>query len=309
MITLGELLSLKHILLESNIDFPRMTLDEDIWDLPKNHKPIMRFENKEKILKLIELYPGFKLLSMIKEIHIVGSSCTNQYVSTTDIDVHIIIDEAKFDAAITGKFESRDKAIKDLMKYSREATHQELTHIAKHPIELYIQLNPAQDLLSDGAYNLNTTEWLVGPKITDYDFDPYEYYHHLAGDITKIASEMDLELGELRRDTIDYDVIKNAIVGLPIEKRMKLKSKLTLKLDEIESDIQKLMALKKDIVDTRHNTSPAKPGYEKINTIFKFVDRYSYLRIIKELEKIVEDDVVEPEEIERLKSLLLKSHK
>jgi hypothetical protein len=309
MITIGEILSLKDIILESSIDFPRMEMDTTVWDLPNKHKPILKFSNKEKILKLIKLYPVYNLFDIIKEIRIVGSICSNQYISTTDIDIHMIVDEEKFDKAITGKFETREKAIKDLMKYSREAAHQELTHIAKHPLELYIQLNLEQDMFSDGVYNVMTMEWLKGPLIRDFDFDPYVYYNHLAGDIRKMAQEMDIEFGELKRDTIDYDVIKTAISGLPIEKQIKLRSRLTLKISEVEEDIKKLMLLKKDIVDKRHNVTRSKESdseYEIINTEFKFLDRYEYLKIIKDLEKIVEDDVVEPEEIEKVKALLLK---
>jgi len=298
------------ILTESSIDFPDMTLSEEIWDIKNKEHPTLKPENKKKILNLISKYPKFNLRSIIKNIHIIGSICTNQYVSTTDIDTHMIVDEDELDIIIasSNEFKTRDDVTKDLMYYSKHADPP-TNMIEQHPIEFYIQFNIKQDLASDGCYDVLSDKWLSGPKIIKYSFNPYEYYKHLLEEVRGISKKFDLGIGELKRDVIDYDVIHDALLRIPEEEKKKIHISLSKKVVEIEDDIKDLMLLKKDIIDMRHGAKRLKNDdkeWSDINAKFKFLDRYHYLKIIKDLECMMKDNRLDDKEIPKIKNILKK---
>jgi len=74
---------------ESSIDFPQESLDLAIWD-KKDDTYTLREDVKKKILGVLEEYPDVSLLEIAEEIHIVGSLCTNQYLDSADLDIHIV---------------------------------------------------------------------------------------------------------------------------------------------------------------------------------------------------------------------------
>ena len=296
------------LLTESAIDFPYPTLSKTVWNIDSD-KPTLREENKIKILNLIKSYPKFDLNSIIKTIHIIGSICSNRYISTTDIDTHLIVYEDKLEEIVkTSNFESEKDIIADVMYYSKH-TDENISMIGKHPIELYIQLNMKQDLDSDGCYDVISKKWLSGPEIVKPSFDPYEYYKYLFDDIKKIATKFDVAIGELKRDVIDYDVIYTALKNISLKDKQKLKHALENKVDEIEEDIKKLSSIKKDIIDARqksHRISHDDKNWNDINTTFKFINRYHYLKIITDLENMMKDNKLSDTEITKIKRTLDK---
>jgi hypothetical protein len=299
------------IVLESVIDYPQPTLSPIVWDLSVSESsPTLKSENKEKIFKLIKLYPKLDLISLIKEIRIVGSICSNQYVSGSDVDVHLIVDIDKLKEIINSseQFIEINDIVKDLAHFSHYTDFASQAMIGEHPIELYLQTNPQQDFMSEGLYDVMKDEWKLGPKITKFEYDPYEYYSHLFNEIQEINKEFDLGVGELKRDVIDYDFIKNAISNIKPQYQQRLKEKLQSKLNEIESDILLLMKQKKKIVDQRHNssrTSSTDKEYEKINVIFKFIDRYQYFKLIRHLEELMKDKIIDNSDVSEIKKVLI----
>lgn len=79
---------------ESSIDFPRDSLDSAIWS-KEDDTYILREDVKRKILSTLEKYSDVPLLEIAKEIRIVGSLTTNQYLDIADLDCHIIPDMEK----------------------------------------------------------------------------------------------------------------------------------------------------------------------------------------------------------------------
>ena len=297
------------LLIESHIDFPVPTLSKTVWDLSENpDKPKLKAENKEKIIALIKQYPKFDLMESLKEAHIIGSICSNQYVSSTDVDIHLIVDNKKLDELVAeGKYEATEDIVKDVMYYSRHVSPPNDAMIGTHVMELYVQRNPQQDLVSDGSYDILNDTWNYGPRIEKYDFDPYEYYTHLFSTIKKISTEFDVELGELRRDAIDHTFITKALENIKPEVKPQLLKKLKAKLAEIENDVLKLMALKKKVVDVRHNsvkTSREDAKYNDMNATFKFLDRYQFLSIIRQLERFHDDKKISADEVPKISDIL-----
>jgi hypothetical protein len=296
-----------HLINESSVDFPMPSLDLSVWDEEQDGYHL-RDDVREKILRVLDAYEPIDLLDMAREIRIVGSIGTNLYTEDADIDVHIVPEDfSVWD----------DVKIKTLRKWFRDRGEQLDAFIGKHPIEISIQLNPTQDLLSDGAYDFLGDNWLVGPKIVSRDYDPYEDFAHVADDVRRSVQDADLLMGELKRDVIDHDVIKKAMTILPADVRQRLHLKLQNKLAEIEADIQTLYSKRKEWTDARRDASrPETPeqalqdvelakNWQDINAVFKFIDRYQYMQVIKDLEELISDDnKVSAEDVDVIRNIV-----
>jgi hypothetical protein len=291
------------VLQDSSINFPRVDLDPTVWENEDGYY-FLREEVKDIILALLDKYPDEDLLQRAREIRVVGSIGSNLYLDETDIDVHIIPEDFS---------KWNEERVKQVMDWYKENVSFERM-IGKHSIEVYVQLDPRQDLLSVSLYDVLEDTWIVGPKIVPLDYDPYKEFSHLADDIRSVFQEADLTIAELRRDVIDYDVIRQAMERLPGEQRKRLLQRLKTKLEEIEKGVEKLYAERGKMVDIRFLPGTSKEAMKDVeqaqrwknaNAIFKFADRYQYLRAIGDLEELLKDDgVITPNEIDIIKGTL-----
>lgn len=309
----GTKLEIRESLEESSIDFPRKDLDPSVWNKEDDTYKI-KPEIRRKILDVLGKYPD-ELVDMTAvgeagaTIHIVGSIGTNQYDDDADIDVHLIISK---DADLYGDVTFQDKVIKWFNEHRDEIDG----YIGEHPIEVYLQYNPDQDLMSDSCYDLMSDEWLTGPKIVSLDYDPYEDFSGIADDLRNVVEDADKLFGELKRDVIDYDVIKLAMERLSSEQKGLFLDRLKSKLKEIEEDIRALYIKRKEWVDARRMASkPSTPEealkdvelakkWKDANALFKFVNRYQYLKTIKTLEKLLVDNEISPDEVDAIKGIM-----
>lgn len=291
---------------ESVIDYPRETLDPQVWNKVGDGYKLIK-SVKEFILKVLESYGNTpKINKLADKIHIVGSICTNQYNDDTDIDVHLVIPE--------NSVYYRDENFKDSVhNWFKKPGNEKF--VGKHPIEVYIQFNPNQELLSDGVYDIILDKWIKGPKILPLDYDPYDDFSDIMDDVRSVVKDIDLLMGELKRDIIDYDVMKKALLTIPAKYRGKLYTKIQSKLDEIENGIRELYNERNDLIKNRELISQPSTPEEALNSvelakewrdnnaIFKFVSRYKYLKIIKDLEEIM-DDGIDDNDINSIKKII-----
>jgi len=270
--------SLNRDVFESNIDFPRVSLDPVIW-IKKDDTYTLR----------------------------VGSIGTNQQLSDSDVDVHIVPKN------LNGWDEKNVKKVIDWFNNNRDEID---GWIGKHPIEVYIQLNLNQDLMSDSCYDLLQNKWLVGPKIVPMSTDPYDDFSHIAQDIKNSVEDADKLFSELKRDVIDFEVIKQAMGEMSGKDKERLLQKLQSKLKELEDGIEALYKERGEWVSARHNASkPVTPeqalkdvklakNWKDINATFKFINRYQYLKIINNLEKLLDDEKISLEEVPIIKRIM-----
>jgi predicted nucleotidyltransferase len=295
---------------ESIIDFPRKDLDSSIWDSDGGSYK-MKPEVKKKIVRHLKSFPDEDLLHLTnneENIHVVGSICTNQWKEDSDIDVHVVLpDDSEY---------LNDERFLDRVKEWFEEEH--LEYVGKHPIEVYIQSNPNQEWMADGIYALLEDEWLKDPRIVPLDYDPYDDFSRVFADFKNVVKDEDLMLGEIKRDVIDYETIKLAMKKLPKDQKQALKAKLESKLDEIESGIKELYNKRKELIDIRKMaSSPSSPEeamelakesskWRDANATFKLVARYRYLKVIKELEKLLDDTTgeLDDEDVEKVDKIV-----
>lgn len=276
---------------ESSIDYPKEDLCTDIWDKLDNTYTL-KPEVKQHIFDLLDACPVMPLVNISKEIHITGSIGTNQWEDSTDIDIHIIPENmAEWN-------EQNGKQVFDWAKSMQASTGR----VGGHPIEVYIQTNEAQEMLSDAVYDAKTDQWKIGPKLAPLDYDPYEDFSDVFRDIANSVGAADLLIGELKRDVIDYDTVKKAIEDLPEEYQQKAIQRMQSKLKELEADVEALYKQRGLWVDARRNSSrPANAEQARAdadlaahwkdeNARFKTISRYKYLRIIDGLKNLIKDD-------------------
>jgi len=292
---------------ESIIDYPRETLSPDIW-VPVDSGYVLDSKAKNIIIATLKKYPEFDLATIGVEYHITGSICTNQYTEDTDVDVHIVMDEKSPHA--------NEDVQKNVFRWFNEYRDEIGGYIAEHPIEVYLQMNPAQEYLSDGVYDILNDKWLKGPGIVPMDFDPYDEYGHLIDIVREEAKRADIELGELRRDVRDYVELRDYIARMPLSNKKKLLLRLHDKLNEIESDIETLYDIRGEWTKARNLASQPKTVEQALedaelaktwrdkNAVFKFLGRYHYLKVLGDLYDMIEDEELTDEEISRIGTLV-----
>lgn len=295
-------LTKEEVMTESSIDFPREDLDSTVWNKDGNTYKI-KSEVQANILTFIKRYEDIDLIDAAEEIHIVGSIGSNQYQDDADIDVHIVPKSSEgWD----------EQSVKTLRKWFDSHRDEYDGYINKHPIEVYIQTNSMQDMMSVGNYDLINDKWLNGPTIVDKNYDPYDDFSHVADDVKNLVKNADVLFGELKRDIIDFEVIKTAIEDMSQEERKHLLQKLKLKLGEIESDIELLYKERKGFTDVRSSMDPERAlkdvehmkQWQDDNATFKFINRYRYLKVIGALNDVLKDGEVTPDEIDQIKSVM-----
>lgn len=295
------------LVVESSVDFPQESLDSLIWKRNDKGEYSLRKNVKDEILGTLMSYGKLNLEDISDRIHITGSIGTNLYQDDTDIDVHLIPDVGKLPKTMTPEEWQRD-----IKKYFNE----NITYVGEHPIEVYLQLNPDQELMSDALYNMTADEWTKGPYLVDLDYNPYSVFEDVLDRVRELSQEADLGLGELKRDMVDYETIQQAISRLPKKQKESLKKELEVKLDEVKKDIEDLMKTKKQWVDMRKRASkPETPEqalqdvelvlrWKDANATFKFLNRYGYIKFITELEKMLADKELDDKELDKIGSLM-----
>jgi len=293
---------------ESSIDFAQEDLDSAVWVKDRYGEYTIQPGAERRIFDVLSSYTDQDLKAVAAKIRVIGSITTNQYVEETDIDVHVIPKDPE---------QWSEEEVKKVKKWFDTNRDKIGGFIESHPIEVYIQTNENQDLLSDGVYDLLLHRWEKGPKLMPLDYDPYEDFSDIADDLRDTVEDADKLLGELSRDVIDYDVIQSAMGRMSPDQKQHFLARLESKLQEIEDDIQSLYRVRGDLVRTRRTTSaPTSPEqalhdvelakkWKDANALFKFVGRYNYLKTISDLKKLLADDgEISPEDIDAIKQVI-----
>jgi len=289
---------------ESTVDYPQKDLSPEIW-MKTDNSYVIRPDVKKIILNVLSNYDIINIQDIAETIHITGSIGTNQITDDADIDVHIVTDSSKI--------ENAELIQKDVFKHFRKEGN--VTYIGMHPIEVYIQFNPEQELLSDAVYDLLEDTWIIGPKIVADTYDPLEDFSDVLVTVQELAGEADINFGKLKRKTIDYSIKTKALENLDGRARKNLLSKLKGKLDEIEQSIESLMKLKGQWIQMRRDSSKASPDkalediktaktWRDANACFKFLSRYHYMKTISKLEQMLDDDKLDSNELNRIKQMM-----
>ena len=284
---------------ESIIDIPRKTYAPGVFDDEDTDNPKIKIN----VLNMITAqFEEFEKEYNILDYSLIGSILTKRYRNDADLDINVL-----FDVPEDKREEERLRLSKKyLSAASPDSIQGKLIPGTKHPVNYYFitdkETYDDQNEKADAVYSIKGQKFIKRPE--DFTFDKDMYMK----DFQKKVDEIDLIKGELKRDIIDYDELKE----LTPDDIENLQSKVSEKLKEIEKGIQDVIdigveidtdrraAFDKDMTPDEIKTYGIKNRLPK-NVIYKMLEKYHYLKFYKKCKEILDDGEVSDDEIDSLK--------
>lgn len=279
-------------------DMPRPTLDAAVWEKSGKLKP----EHRQFILDFVKKHletEGFTAYdTWVIDIALLGSLASYQYNSRSDADVHLVVDLQQF-----SQLEYNGGLTVDQAHDVLEAVHDKINEAAEnlpgteHPTEVTFHYRDwdkgfIRGVLPSnvGVYDLIKGRWVSEPKGKDLSPVAAEkLYPELLGAVMDMAHRYDVQLGQMRKDVVDVEYLRESMAQFPSKYRPILEAEIQGKIDQINAEIEQYVA------DTKHITDKRKSGPYPVMPAelqMKYLSRYGYLWLykqFKEMEKQVEE--------------------
>ena len=284
---------------ESIIDIPRKTYAPGVFDDEDTDNPKIKID----VLNMITAqFEEFEKEYPILDYSLIGSILTKRYRNDADLDINVL-----FDIPEEKREEERLRLSKKyLSAASPDSIQGKLIPGTKHPVNYYFitdkETYDDQNKKADAVFNIKGQKFVKRPE--DFVFDKDMYMK----DFQKKVDEIDLIKGELKRDIIDYDELKE----LTPDDIENLQSRVSKKLEEIEKGIKDIIdigveldtdrraAFDRDMTPDEIKTYGIKNRLPK-NVIYKMLEKYHYLKFYKKCKQILDDGEVSDDEIDSLK--------
>lgn len=278
-------------LLASMIDYPKEKLSPDVFGQDETGEYHILSTAKADIEKnvLAALAAFFKTPETWVRQLLLGSSIATQFYNPeTDIDVKILVDPEAFKAANQEYIDLDIKLLKELWDDALESRDRTAA-FGKHPYELraydQAKLSDPEFLKTfDALYDVSNDAWLKKAKYVDpKTYDREAVVAPAMDRALKTATAWDLELGEIRRDINELDLMLSD--GEPV-----LQSQEDELLAGVADAIRGLEAEKDAVKDARGAAYSDGAGLDYINAHpdiikMKLLVRWGYFRTIKELSR------------------------
>ena len=284
--------------LESIIDIPRRTYAPAVFDKSDSKDPLI----KPSVLKLInDQIKDFEREYPVIKIALIGSILTKRYRNDADLDINVLFD--------VPKEKQEDERVRLSQKYlsAKNPDNIQGKEIpgTKHPINFYFitdqETYDDQNKKADAVFDIEKNKFIKRPD--DFVFDPSLYVK----DFEKKVQELDVVKGELKRDIIDYNELKE----LQPNDILNLQEKIKDKLEEIEDSLEDIVKIGDGVDTDRRAAFDKDMSPDEIrkfgvknrlpkNVIYKMLEKYHYLKFYKYCKKILEDGIVSDDEIQDL---------
>ena len=289
----------EEIIVEGITDIPRKTYAKGVFDDYDTDNPKLKTGVIAMIKKQIS---QFEKYAPVKSYSLIGSILTKRYRNDADLDINVLFDVPPADRV--SMREAISKNLKDI--------NGRLIPGTKHPINYFVitdpELKKKNDSLADGVYDIMNNDFVRKPK--EQSFDPKKY----EADFHKKVKEIDVVKGELQRDIIDYKELQE-LEPSDIEN---LQSLVVKKLTEIESAIDFFDKLGQDLIQTRRDLYSKDLTPDEIrqygvhhklpkNVIYKYLEKYHYLKFFKKCKEIRDDGKITDDEIDSISEATEKS--
>ena len=289
----------KDFITESIIDIPRRTYAPGVFDNADTKEPKIKSEIIGMIMKQ---FTEFKKEYPILDYSLIGSILTKRYRDDADLDINILFDVPK-----EKQEEERIRLSKKYLSVKNPDNVQgKLIPGTKHPINYYFITDKKtyddQNKKADAVYDIGKNKFIKRPDDFVFDIDTY------IKDFNKKVQEIDVIRGELKRDIIDYDELKD----LTPNDILDLQDKINSKLEEIEDNIKQIIKVGDNVEADRRAAFDTDMTPDEIriygiknrlpkNVIYKMLEKYHYLKFYKKCKQILDDGEVSDKEIDDLK--------
>ena len=284
---------------ESIIDIPRSVYAPLVFDDADTSNPKI----KQSVLDMIEnQIKEFETEYPVIKIALIGSILTKRYRNDADLDINVLFDVPADKA--------EDERLRLSKKYlsSKNPDNIQGKDIpgSQHPVNYYFITDETtyedQNAKADAVFDIRGNKFIKRPD--DFDFDINLYLK----DFEKKVQELDVIKGELKRDIIDYDELRELKPG----EIKNLQDELDIKLKEIEKDLQDIIDIGDTVDAERRSAFDTEMTPDEIrtygiknrlpkNVIYKMLEKYHYLTFFKRCKKILDDGEVSDAEIDSLK--------
>ena len=284
----------KNKLNESIIDVPRSRYAVGVFDNAETENPKL----KPKVFDMIKAgAKHFSKWGPVVSVKLIGSILGKRYRNDADLDIDVLIDIPEKDRETVG-LEARQ---------SVGEVSGKLVPGTQHPINYYVQTDPkvndAHLETSIGVYDVFKQKFDKRPPAQTFDSKVYE------AEFQKKVQEIDVVKGELKRDIVDYEELKE----LSPNDILNLQEKINEKLEEIENAIEKFSVMGDELMQARRDlfNRPLTPEEIKKygiahklpkNVVYKYLEKFHYTEFFKKCKTILDDGKVTDAEIDSLKS-------
>ena len=294
-----------HTFKESIIDIPRSTYAPMVFDKEDTSNPVI----KPSVIKMIEdQLADFEKEYPVLKYTLIGSILTHRYRHDADLDINVL-----FDVPEDKQEEERVRLSKKYLSAKNPDNIQGINIPGtKHPVNYYFITDKKtyddQNAKADAVFDIKAQKFVKRPD--DFKFDMNLYLK----DFEKKVQELDVIKGELKRDIIDYDELKELKPG----EIKNLQDELDIKLKEIEKDLQDIINIGDTVDVERRAAFDTDMTPDQIRTygiknrlpkavIYKMLEKYHYLTFFKRCKKILDDGKVSDAEIDSLKGGYVES--
>ena len=251
------------------LDYPKGGLCPDIWD--NNLK--LKKEIRDLIIGVVKGYLNLYNIDAIEDIYVVGSLTTYQWNNKSDLDVHVVID-----SDIYNNF----KLLNGIIRKTLNSLGLKVPGTG-HQLEFYFEDNKHLQPF-DGIYSVLKNKWIKEPITIDNDFNPDVIYKNRLETVQGFIDYFDLKISKIERELKDIDFLKETILMNPDKDYWM--SYLNDKIGMVEKEIEDYIEKGEDVIEKRHKNY-SREGDS--NLLFKYLQRYNYLWLSKQLENILEE--------------------
>ncbi len=285
---------------ESIIDIPRISYAPKVFDNANTKNPKI----KPSVIKMIEAQlVEFEKEYPVLKYTLIGSILTKRYRDDADLDINVL-----FDVPEDKREDERLRLSKKFLSVANTDNIQgKLIPGSKHPINYYIitdkETYEDQNKKADAVFDIKRNIFVKRPEDFTFDMDLY------INDFNKKVQEIDVVKGELKRDIIDYDELKE----LKPDDILNLQYKINEKLEEIEDSISDIIKIGDGVALDRRAAFDSDMSPDEIrkygiknrlpkNVVYKMLEKYHYLKFYKKCKDILDDGEVTDAEIDSLKT-------
>jgi hypothetical protein len=258
---------------ESIIDPTRDALDFKVFKhKSEQSQPILREDVRGYLLGLAKQFSHY---GSVTGAYIVGSILSYQWLPTSDLDLHIVM--AAGEEAIQRAFDDPQRKVGFLPG-------------TRHDIQIYIEPDELAIDHYDGVYDLIAAEWVKGPYDESVDAEAFLTIYR------DFIKQLDISVGELKRDLIDYEILRE----LEPPDLSRISDRTKIKLQEINGELRWLSGARSIIRALRDRAfrTPLTPtqikelgSHQQVpeNILYKLLERYEYMKLLNAVSTAVDN--------------------
>lgn len=305
----------------SILDYAKDELCPQIFDGNQLKSSVRDFIYKQTIdffeRRNIQKYQAF-----IIDCYIASSIASYSYKDDTDLDIKFVIDISLFKKYNPSHKESTSEGICDyLIDLARDS--QELTALipnTEHPLDTYFydEEEGIEDNLIkyDSLYSIGQNKWIKEPKPFPQDISPDFFLNKAKEYAEPYLNRISKDVEKVKRDSIDFLLLKDYLSSLDQNDLSEVYYLYNKQLMQIDNDIDKLIEDKDFVKKIRHDNFDKKElktsieqlgdslNYGEGNLVFKILQRYGYVKILKEIKQNFKNKSFSEEDLPILMSII-----